>query len=300
MSPPNDGPPAGQPYRRIYLPLGNPTPDSARMRKRFATLVGAFWDHEERRDLANYIDHELGIRVPRFSDRYANFEKFLTDHEIVDVLSSITLFFRFARSKATSRQETFFNEVRRIFSEENVRYRIDHMGGVHPLVDAMFQGQETAAVADLGRSRYGNALAAFNAYQAAMDRTPPDAKAAIRGVFEANEIVFRLVFPKATRLAKDLLEQHLGPPLNSRYAGATEAQRSSQQVLKAMGQWIDTAHFYRHGQGSEEPTQPPLELAIQLVSAGTAYLRWLIEFDQYSLNKQQATENQTAPTREAR
>lgn len=282
MSPPNSDAPEGSLYRRIYLPKESPRADSKRMRNRLASLVEKLWTFDQRRELGNLIDYELGLRISRSSHGYVFFTTFFQEADIVDALSAVTVCFNFAR-QGVSKQAEWLREVRRIFTEENVRYRVDDKGGVHPLVDTMFELLEVAAVKDLGLPRYANALAAFKAYQAAMDKPPTDGKAAIRGVFEAAEIVFKLAFPRAPRLARDLLEQNLGPALNARYARTSEAQRSSQQVLKAMGQWVDAAHHYRHGQGSEEPTQPPFELAIQLVSAGTSYVRWLIEFDQFSL-----------------
>jgi hypothetical protein len=41
----------------------------------------------------------------------------------------------------------------------------------------------------------------------------------------------------------------------------------------------DAAHFYRHEAGHEEPVQPPLTLAVQMVSHGATFLRWLAEMD---------------------
>jgi len=43
--------------------------------------------------------------------------------------------------------------------------------------------------------------------------------------------------------------------------------------------WIEAAHFYRHEPGMEEPAQPPLELAIELVSVGAAFIRRLAGLD---------------------
>jgi hypothetical protein len=43
--------------------------------------------------------------------------------------------------------------------------------------------------------------------------------------------------------------------------------------------WIDAAQFYRHEAGQEAPTQPPLMLAVQMVSVGASFMRWLGELD---------------------
>ena len=50
-------------------------------------------------------------------------------------------------------------------------------------------------------------------------------------------------------------------------------------LVDALADWINAAHFYRHGQGSEEPVQPPLELAIAMVSSGGSFLRWIADLD---------------------
>ncbi|KQQ73648.1 hypothetical protein ASF70_07500 [Rhizobium sp. Leaf321] len=49
--------------------------------------------------------------------------------------------------------------------------------------------------------------------------------------------------------------------------------------LKALKDWIDGSHFYRHEPGSEEPNQPLLDKAILMVSKACACLRWLRGFD---------------------
>jgi len=50
-------------------------------------------------------------------------------------------------------------------------------------------------------------------------------------------------------------------------------------MLASFKDWVDAAHFYRHEEGSEEPAQPPLQLAIYIVATGTAHLRWLAVLD---------------------
>jgi hypothetical protein len=49
--------------------------------------------------------------------------------------------------------------------------------------------------------------------------------------------------------------------------------------VDAFRDWVDAAHFYRHEAGREAVAQPPLSLAILLISAGASFLRWLAEFD---------------------
>ncbi|MFX5689069.1 hypothetical protein ABTD94_21875, partial [Acinetobacter baumannii] len=58
------------------------------------------------------------------------------------------------------------------------------------------------------------------------------------------------------------------------------AMRAANKQLASFRDWIDSSHNYRHEQGSEEPVQPPIDLAILAISNGTAFLRWLIHLDQ--------------------
>jgi hypothetical protein len=43
--------------------------------------------------------------------------------------------------------------------------------------------------------------------------------------------------------------------------------------------WVDACHNYRHEDGIEEPSQPPIELAVELIGVGGSFLRWLIWMD---------------------
>jgi hypothetical protein len=58
------------------------------------------------------------------------------------------------------------------------------------------------------------------------------------------------------------------------------ALRAANKSLNAFGDWVDACHEYRHEQGVEEPSQPPIDLAVQLISVGSGFLRWLVNIDQ--------------------
>jgi hypothetical protein len=60
----------------------------------------------------------------------------------------------------------------------------------------------------------------------------------------------------------------------------SRSAEQSTQLADSLKAWTDAAHWYRHGQGKEEPKQPPASLAILSISAGAAFLRWLAEIDQ--------------------
>jgi hypothetical protein len=63
------------------------------------------------------------------------------------------------------------------------------------------------------------------------------------------------------------------------YAGDAVALRAAMKQLASFKDWVDASHNYRHEQGSEEPVQPPIDLAVLAVSNGAAYIRWLVALD---------------------
>ena len=97
--------------------------------------------------------------------------------------------------------ERWVQKVERIFSEENVRFRVDRKGGVHPKVDEEFERGSIAAISILQPSRYANSLDAFHKSLAALAESPPDGKEAIRKTFAAIEGLVRLMLLDVNRLA---------------------------------------------------------------------------------------------------
>jgi hypothetical protein len=84
--------------------------------------------------------------------------------------------------------------------------------------------------------------------------------------------------PKAPRMAVDELKA-LGPILQRLYGDDATALRAASKMLSSLQQWVDAAHFYRHEKSGDEEIQPPLQLAIYLISSGIAHLRWLAEIE---------------------
>jgi hypothetical protein len=88
----------------------------------------------------------------------------------------------------------------------------------------------------------------------------------------------KLMFEKSTRLtAKEAGK--LEPLLQRAHATDKVATGAAVKLLSAFKDWIDAAHFYRHEAGQQEPVQPPLTLAVQMVSVGASFIRWLAELD---------------------
>jgi hypothetical protein len=86
------------------------------------------------------------------------------------------------------------------------------------------------------------------------------------------------MFPNSPRLTAgevSKLEEHV----KAIYSNDNVARTAALKLLKSVQDWIESAHFYRHEQGQEEPTQPPLDLTIHIVSVGASFIRWLAELD---------------------
>jgi hypothetical protein len=85
--------------------------------------------------------------------------------------------------------------------------------------------------------------------------------------------------PKAPRLAADQLGG-LAPVQERLYEQDETARRPAAKMLGSLKDWVDAAHFYRHEQGVEDVVaQPPLKLAVYIVSTGASHVRWLAEID---------------------
>jgi hypothetical protein len=177
-----------------------------------------------------------------------------------------------------SANETLIAEANRIFVEENLRYEMDPAGGAHFKVDAQFALTTNAAIAALGTPRYANAREQFELAMAALAQAEPDGKQGIRGVFNAAECVFKLIYDRP-RLAAGDVTKSLKPTVQGLLSADLTALKAANKSVEAFADWVDACHNYRHEQGVEEPLQPPLDLAVQLISVGSGFLRWLISVD---------------------
>lgn len=279
----NDAP-AGQRFSHVYIPRGIPLQDSARMRRRLASCFDKLDSkhYMKSNEMSAHFTGELGTYIPSYDSGRVVWETFFYDASIEDVLDSITIYFKKLWRLTGNRDSCSFvlREVSRIFKEENVRYRIDAQCGVHLSIDAEYERSMASAVAGLGNPRYTAAKHAFDAAQAAQDRTEPDFKEALRNVFEAVEVVFKLILPETKRISGRDIGEKLKPLMASTYPDSPTAVTVAGQYLDSMCDWVNSVHNYRHGQPLEEAPQPPLDLSVALMSSGVAYLRWLIGIDQ--------------------
>jgi hypothetical protein len=174
---------------------------------------------------------------------------------------------------------TWRKGIATIFQEENIGFRLDEAAGVHFLVDEEFDRARQCALAALQADRYSAVRAEFHVAYRALDETPPDFRTAVRAVFEANEILFKLMFSGVPRLGQKEITSNLGPRVQKLLHTDPAAHRAANKMVAAFGEWAEGAHNYRHGQPVEEPTPPPPPLALVFMSAGAGFLRWLAEMD---------------------
>jgi hypothetical protein len=247
-------------------------------------LAALVWTFPDLDGLSSVVPLKLGIDLPYHAIGSPDWVPFIRDCELQDALDFITLGYwhlvdtRRTGFKELKAPERWCVEVQRIFQEENVHYRVDERGGVHFRFDAEFDHNRAVTIASLQGARYRAALKSFEDGMGALAKAPPDGKTAIRNTFDAAEGLFKLMFANAPRLTASEASK-LEPLLQRVHATDKAATGAVIKLLSAFKDWIDAAHFYRHEAGLPEPTQPPLTLAVQMVSVGASFIRWLPELD---------------------
>jgi hypothetical protein len=279
----NDTPerPLGQRFSHVYLRRADLLQDSPKARRRIAALLSAMDNDHLLDGISGLVTREIGVDLV-FGYDCINWPKSVRALDRAELLDLITIVFgrltvgRYADPHNAGR---FVREVNRIFDEESLHYEVDAKGGVHFKVDQQFAATTAAAIAGLGAPRYANAKAEFERGMEALSKADIDGKQGIRGVFDAVECVYKLMFSKAPKLDAADAVRSLLPEVQRIYASNPTAARAATKSINALADWVNACHNYRHAEGVEEPTQPPMELAVQLMSVGASLLRWLISID---------------------
>jgi hypothetical protein len=246
-----------------YLRQGTPGSDSQRTR----TRLGIFISKLRLESLYELIRGRLGAPVP-VGFNGVQWVTFFGTAKLRDVLDTITLAYhaiQAGRVTPSREAERFVREVNTIFQEEHVGYRADERGVVRFAVDAEFEASRLATIAGLGQSRFANAASNFDEVHRELSKTPPDGKGAVRATFDAAENVFKVMFDGERRLA---IEKQLVPVVQRLSTGNGPAREAALKQLEAFCDWVDGCHNYRHEHGQEEVIEPPLEIAVLLVSIG--------------------------------
>jgi hypothetical protein len=272
--------PQGQRFSLVYLRRDEQLEDSVTMRRR---LGAAVHEHRYRHDgFPAYLFRRTGLPYASFFGQ-ADWMEYFVKLELKYVLDSVTIFLDHMselertgepshRRHTQIHRPAFLREVRQIFAEEGVRYSVDDRGGVHLSVDEQFETSRAATVQAMGSPRYTGALASLEAGYRALDGVPPDGRKAIRDVFGAAENLFKQTFAQQ-RLSAQFISHHLKPAVAA-LPWNPEALAAGDLICDSFCKWVDAAHKYRHEIDRPDPHQPPLDLAILMVSQGTAFVRW--------------------------
>jgi len=266
--------PKGQLFSRVYLEKGKPASDGERFRTRIASLASI--TSFNRADMAKIIALELGVEVP-FGGSHPRttyyFDRFIAHAEVRDVLDVISLIHKNIQSNTRAdAQSAYRNYVSKIFREENLGYRLDEDCGVHFYIDEEFERSRVSVVGCLSTDAYNAARDAFeDAHRALLNS---DTLTAVRRSFDAVENVFKLHFGVA-RLGTSEIKTKLTPILQATYAG--RVNDAANRLSASFAEWTNAAHQFRHAPGVSDPSPPPMDIAVMMVSASASYLRWLVE-----------------------
>lgn len=274
--------PVGKLFSHVYLSGGTLLRDKETFRRRLGAYCQSNFSNQNG-SMGGFLRTEMGLQIPY---RYPNyqFEEFFVSAEIRNVLDAITLIWRFYlldKYNRNSIEQSWHDFVARALKEENMGYRLDEQCGVHFFVDEAFERNRQSIIPALGQARYAGVLTAFEGAYSALDSEPQDTKQAVRLIFEAVEILAKLMQPKAARLDKQVIES-ICDRAKASYDGDKTASSVADKMFAGFVDWMNGLHYYRHGQGVEETVMPPLDIAIFAISNGTGYLRWLIEIDAQS------------------
>jgi hypothetical protein len=268
---------SGEFFTRFYIERGPPTRDSSAFRVRLSGFLQAN-HHAAFSAIASDAKQELGLVVAyKYGPAgYYNVPEFLESAPIGHVLNLITVIWRVLKEDRVDGKWHEF--VARAMREENLGYSIDVRGAVRFLVDEEFERNRVSLLRGLGASRYAAVREAFEAAHSYLDAQPPDTKACVRSMFEALEILARLMEPGSQRLNRKLVEEKLKVSATWLLGDAIEVQ-ALDKIFYGIADWVDAMHIYRHGQATEEPVAPSMELAVYVVSSGAAMLRLLLGID---------------------
>jgi len=260
----------------LYLRPSEPTPDSARARYRIAALFREEGFSEHAAALAAYVGREVGI--PQFADsrHSSQWNQFVRECRIGDLLDTITVIYRYLFWHVGEQSAHWWRDaVRRIFSEEKLAYRLDDIGGVHPAVDQEFQRNISSVIAGMQAPRYQKVAQLLESAATHLLADPANYKQAWRATLAAVEGLFGMMFPYV-RMTADEMDRHLLPMVQNAYAGDASAHTAARAMVNSLQTWVEAAHAYRHEPGADDPPQPPADVAILAISGGASFVRWLI------------------------
>lgn len=260
-----------------YLDRKLPAIDSERFRVRVAAavdiLMGGISDVSP---IANAIRFRAGIEIPvgRYNGIF-QWSNFVKKAPIGDVLSVLTVCVQtdMQRTAIRNEQQALVEFISGALSDENLAYRIDPDGSFRYAVDEDFALQQIATLQSLDDPRLQSAREHYEAARKALNE-PMDTRAAVREVFEAVEVVARLIAPAHQNLHPKLVRGELLQATLATLPG-DDVQRAKgwPSMFDSFAEWVTATNNYRHGQAAGR--SPNAEFAVFSMSTGSAYLRLL-------------------------
>jgi hypothetical protein len=278
--------PEGKRFSHVYLERSALLKDSERFRKRLGAFINENFRWEQEQSIARHLMSELGVNIPVRGMTLYDIPAFLNESQLPDVLDSITLIWIFLNRISPTIAPSWKNFVECVFKEENLGYKLDPECGVHYFVDEEFEKNRLSSLSCLTNPRYVAVAVAFEDSYSKLDLQPADTKGSVRSIFEALEILYNLIVhtEEKTRLDSHGVIKNLKPMIQSLYNDDKTACIAAEHLLDGFCDWIEALQMYRHGQEVEEPIDLPIGLAIQIISSGASYIRWLVEVDSFSTN----------------
>lgn len=278
------------PFSRVYCIPDEKQHDSERLRRRLGRYASDMDRHAHL--IADRIEKETGARVPR-PGGYLDIDSFFQGAELRDVLDSITHIHNalIDRARVQSRNWTESETLRRaasewrafagrVLKEEHSPYEIGEDCNVQYAVDEAYSMNRRATLNGLQAPRWDAVRAEFERAFRSLDGVTQDTNAAIRAMSAAVEACVKVLLANGvSRVGLPEIEKNLWPAVQAIYADDKIAADASHQILKSLGDWVNAAHQYRHGQGVDNEVAGPLELAVQMLTSGASFIRWLIDMD---------------------
>jgi len=260
-----DDPTDGLPFSHVYLRSERPLQDSERARIRLAgyaelnvPIAPPGFDHRDLMRLDQFLKVRHGIVLP---SGYGGplLGKFFRIGELPRVLDAITGVAVWLRMADRTKAEKWLAFVKQVFEEEHLGYRLDSRGGVRRRVDEQYERNRASTVVLLDQSRYGAVRDEFENSDKFL--TEGKTKEAVVALYVAVEILSKLMTSRGiSQLGSKEVNAYIRPIVENTYASDEVARTSANRLLTGLCDWINSAQGYRHGQHTEEPAPPPMDL----------------------------------------
>lgn len=267
----------GQLYSEQYLTKKTPSTDSNAFRARVGYFLDTKISIRDQSEISDSLKLRTGISIDSSSlyEFSYHFEDFFKREDISILLDLITISAQVIKRRNSIVFAQFKAHVDSVFLQENLQYKLDSIGGVHPLIDAEFQNNRESTLLCLNETRFQSARIAYEECFAAITDINPDYKRAIRNIFECAEIIFKDRM-RSQNLSKYVVTKVFKDKVLALYLDEMTKNVAVHQIEQFIN-WVEACHYYRHGQVDPAPNQPPSEIAILLISIGSSSIRWIID-----------------------